>query len=79
MFLAEDTFANFREHGLIDNVDNVKNTNTNPKHRCIIWDLLESALSPAQAAAVRSYMKIRNYDITRNKSYPLSLLMAAFK
>ena len=66
---AEDTFAEFREHGLVDNVEEITHMNTNPNQGRTIWDLLRTVMTSAQAAAIRANMKNQGYDITRNKSY----------
>ena len=65
---AEDTFAEFREHGLVDNVEEMKHMNTNPSYGRIIWDLLKSVMTNAQPASVQSYVKSKGYDVTRNHS-----------
>ena len=76
---AEDTFTEFREHGLVDNVDDIKHMNTNPSYGRIIWDLLRSVMTNAQAAEVQSFLKTRRYDVTHNKSYPIGTLLEALK
>ena len=53
--------------------------NTNPSYGRVIWELLRSVMTNAQAAAVQSFLKTRGYDITRNKSYPISTLLEGLK
>ena len=66
---AEDIFAEFREHGLVDNVDEVKHMNTNPSYGCIIWDLLGSVMTNAQAAAVQSYLiRMSHQGLSQSKA-----------
>lgn len=69
---AEDTSAEFREHGLVDNVEDISHMNTNPSQGRTIWDLLKTVMKTAQAASVKAHMKNQTYDITRNKSYPVN-------
>ena len=40
---AEDTFAEFREHGLVDNVEEINHMNTNPNQGRTIWDFTENS------------------------------------
>ena len=54
---AEDTFAEFREHGLVDNVEEIKHMNTNPYQGRTIWDLMRTVMTNAQAASVGAFKK----------------------
>ena len=76
---AEDTFAEFREHGLVDNVEEINHMNTNPNQGRTIWDLLRTVMTSAQAASIRAHMKNQGYDITRNKYYPVVPLEKGLK
>ena len=74
-----DAFLQLREHGYMDNNEEMESMYTNPTYGREIGHLLSGTMTSSQQAVVSSYLQTHNYDVERNQSFPMKTIKEALQ